>query len=92
MGISTTCPVPPSPASCIEAQRLIRFSFSGFSLPRYRLRDSSGYSYEDLYFVPTASNAQIADTMPPVYDVADVQMYIVILFLGVVILCFMKRS
>ena len=67
-------------------------SFSGFSLPRYRLRDSSGYSYDDLYFVPTASNAQIADTMPPVYDVADVQMYIVILFLGVVILCFMKRS
>lgn len=65
---------------------------SGFSYPRYRLPSGSSYTYYDLHLVPENSNMEIAVDLVPRYSAAALLPYIIILFLGGCILCFMKRS
>lgn len=66
-------------------------SASGFSYPRYRV--SSGSSgYITLYLTPTDSNMEIMTSMEPRQTVDDFVPYILVFMLGVVIVCFMKRS
>ena len=66
-------------------------SCSGFSYPRYRT-SSSSYDYTTLYITPTASNMDIATETAPVVSVTDILPYVSILFLGVILLCCMRKS
>lgn len=70
-----------------------QFRVSSWSTPQYRLSSSSGYQYNDLTFTSIDySNAQIADSFPPLVPVSDVLSFVPILFLGVIVLClFIKR-
>lgn len=66
-------------------------SAPAFSYPRYRTTSSSS-TYVSLYLKPTDSNMEIATAHSPKYSVNDLIPYVSITLLGVVILCFMKRS
>lgn len=66
-------------------------SASSFAYPRYRTSSSSG-SYTYLYLIPESSNMEIATTNAPRVVVSDVLPYVTIFLLGVIWLCFMKRS
>lgn len=61
-----------------------------WSYPRYR--EDSGYTYTDLYILPTASNANVAEEVPSLYTISDLLPYGTLLMLGVIFLCCMKRS
>lgn len=67
-------------------------SASAFSYPRYREYSGSGYNYVDLHLIPENSNIDIATSNTPKYGVEDFVPYILVFMLGVVIVCFMKRS
>lgn len=67
-------------------------SASAFSYPRYREYSGSSYSYVDLHLIPENSNMEIATTNSPKYGPEDFVPYILVFMLGVVIVCFMKRS
>lgn len=62
-----------------------------WSYPRYRT-GSSSYTYEDLHIIPEHSNAQIAEDMTGLFSFDDLAPYFTILMLGVLFVCFMKRS
>ncbi len=64
-------------------------SAPAFSYPRYRISSSD---YITLYLKPTDSNMDIATSHQPKFSVDDILPYVMISCLGVVILCFMKRS
>lgn len=66
------------------------FSCSSFAVPRYRLSDSSGYQYSDLYLTVTGSNLDIATTFPGTYTFSNSWPYIVIGLLGVIFVCMMR--
>lgn len=66
------------------------FSCSSFAVPRYRLSDSSGYQYSDLYLTVTGSNLDIATTFPGTYTFSNSWPYIVIGLLGVILVCMMR--
>lgn len=66
-------------------------SASGFSYPRYRTSNSS-YDYVTLYLRPENSNMEIAVQSAPLYSSSDLLPYVSIFLLGVIIVCFMKRS
>lgn len=65
-------------------------SAPAFSYPRYR--PTSNSDYINLYIKPTNSNMEIATTHYPKYSVDVIIPYVSITLLGVLILCFMKRS
>lgn len=65
-------------------------SASAFSYPRYRT--SSSASYTTLYLTPENSNMDIATTNVPRVPVSQALPYVTIFLLGVILLCFMKRS
>lgn len=65
-------------------------SVSGFAYPRYRT--ASGYDYEYLYLTPTASNMKISTEFEGQVPIEDLLPYVIILLLGGVFVCFMKRS
>lgn len=66
------------------------FSCSSFSVPRYRLYDSSGYQYSDLHLTVTGSNLDVATTFPGSYTFANSWPYIVIGLMGVILVCMMR--
>lgn len=66
------------------------FSCSSFAVPRYRLSDSSGYQYSDLYLTVTGSNLDIATNFPGTYTFSNSWPYIVIGLLGVILVCMMR--
>ena len=66
------------------------FSCSSFAVPRYRLSDSSGYQYSDLYLTVTGSNLHVATTFPGSYTFANSWPYIVIGLMGVILVCMMR--
>ena len=66
------------------------FSCSSFAVPRYRLSDSSGYQYSDLYLTVTGSNLHVATTFPGSYTFANSWPYIVIGLMGVILVCLMR--
>ena len=67
-------------------------SAGGFDYPSYRLNSGSSWDYYDLHLIPTDSNMRIATSMSDYIPVSEFLPYLLILFGGVVILCFMKRS
>lgn len=62
-----------------------------WSYPRYR-ESGSSYNYTDLHIVPESTNVQIATEMMPYYSISDLLPYSIFLVLGVLFVCFMKRS
>ena len=66
------------------------FSCSSFSVPRYRLYDSSGYQYSDLHLSVTGSNLNVATTFPGSYTFANSWPYIIIGLMGVILVCLMR--
>lgn len=66
------------------------FSCSSFSVPRYRLYDSSGYQYSDLHMTVTGSNLDVATTFPGSYTFVDSWPYIIIGLMGVILVCLMR--
>lgn len=66
------------------------FSCSSFSVPRYRLYDSSGYQYSDLHLTVTGSNLDVATTFPGSYTFSNSWQYIVIGLMGVILVCMMR--
>lgn len=65
-------------------------SSPAFSYPRYR--PSSGSSYVTLYLKPTNSNMDIATSHTPRFTAVDFLPYLSVFMLGVICLCYMKRS
>lgn len=65
-------------------------SCSGFSIPRYRLSDSSGYQYNDLSVKVYDSNLSIARAFPSTWRLDNGWYYLVIAFLGVILICLMR--
>lgn len=66
-------------------------SAAGFSLPRYRLPNSSSYDYADLHLTVYESNLQIASAFPNAITITESIPFIMVGFMGV-ILFFMMRS
>lgn len=66
------------------------FSCSSFSIPRYRLFDSSAYQYEDLQLVVEDTNMLVATDFPSSYTFSNSWPYIVIGLLGVILVCLMR--
>lgn len=66
------------------------FTCSGFSIPRYRLHNSSSYTYSDLYVIPSANNIQLMTEFSSNGSFNHVYPYIIIGFLGVVVFCMMR--
>lgn len=64
-------------------------SLPSFSYPRYR--ETSSYDYITMYMKPIATNIDIATAFEPVVSAADILPYVIILCLGVLIVCYMKR-
>lgn len=65
-------------------------SCSGFSIPRYRLKDSSGYQYDDLSVKVYDSNLSVARAFPSTWRMDNGWYYLVIAFLGVMLICLMR--
>lgn len=65
-------------------------SCSGFSIPRYRLSDSSGYQYNDLSVKVYDSNLSVARAFPSTWRMDNGWYYLVIAFLGVILICLMR--
>lgn len=63
---------------------------SGFSIPRYRLTNSSGYQYEDLSVKVYDSNLSVARAFPSTWRMENGWYYLVIAFLGVILICLMR--
>lgn len=66
------------------------FSCSTFSIPRYRLYNGSGYQYEDLRLVVEDTNMHVATVFPGSYTFSNSWPYIIIGFLGVILVCLMR--
>lgn len=66
------------------------FSCSGYSIPRYRLYNSSGYQYNDMYALVYQSNLDVATSFPLSVTPSDGWPYICIAMLGVISLCLMR--
>lgn len=65
-------------------------SCSGFSIPRYRLVDSSGYQYTDMYCSVYESNLGVSTSFKPFFDFDTAWPYIAIGMMGVIIVCLMR--
>ena len=70
--------------------RKYTLSCSGFSIPRYRLANSSGYQYEDLNVKVYDSNLSVARAFPSTWRIDNGWYYLVIAFLGVILVCLMR--
>lgn len=67
-----------------------QFSCSGFSLPRYRLSNSSGYQYTDGYFRIIDSNMDIAYRFANRTSFATAYPYLILGFVGVILVCLLR--
>ena len=65
-------------------------SCSGFSIPRYRLSNSSGYQYQDLTVKVYDSNLSVARAFPSTWRMDNGWYYLVVAFLGVILVCLMR--
>lgn len=62
----------------------------GFSIPRYRLADSSGYGYTDMYCSVYSSNLDVQTSFQSAFNFENSWPYITIGLLGVIIVCMMR--
>lgn len=70
--------------------RLYDVSCYGFSIPRYRLVDSSGYGYTDMYCSVYSSNLDVQTSFQSAFNFENSWPYITIGLLGVIIVCMMR--
>lgn len=63
-----------------------------WSYPRYREADGNSWEYVDLHISPEYSNCDVATSMEPVMTIGDLLPYASILLLGVLFVCFIRRS
>ena len=70
--------------------RQYTFSCSGYSIPRYRLTDSSGYQYTDMYCSVYASNLDVQTSFQSAFNFDNSWPYITIGLLGVIVVCMMR--
>lgn len=70
--------------------RQYNVSCSGFSIPRYRLFDSSGYQYTDMYCSVFDSNLDVQTSFQSAFNFENSWPYITIGLLGVIIVCMMR--
>lgn len=70
--------------------RLYDVSCYGFSIPRYRLSDSSGYGYTDMYCSVYSSNLDVQTSFQSAFNFDNSWPYITIGLLGVIIVCMMR--
>lgn len=70
--------------------RQYNVSCSGFSIPRYRLSDSSGYQYTDMYCSVYESNLDVQTSFQSAFNFDNSWPYITIGLLGVIIVCMMR--
>lgn len=73
-----------------SAGREYTVSCSGYSIPRYRLSSSSGYEYHDLSVNVYDSNLSVARAFPSTWRMDNGWYYLVIAFLGVILICLMR--
>lgn len=62
----------------------------GFSIPRYRLSDSSGYGYTDMYCSVYSSNLDVQTSFQSAFNFENSWPYITIGLMGVIIVCMMR--
>lgn len=62
----------------------------GFSIPRYRLSDSSGYGYTDMYCSVYSSNLDVQTSFQSAFNFENSWPYITIGLLGVIIVCMLR--
>lgn len=62
----------------------------GFSIPRYRLSDSSGYGYTDMYCSVYSSNLDVQTSFQSAFNFENSWPYITIGLLGVIIVCILR--
>lgn len=62
----------------------------GFSIPRYRLTDSSGYGYTDMYCSVYSSNLDVQTSFQSAFNFENSWPYITIGLLGVIIVCMLR--
>ncbi len=62
----------------------------GFSIPRYRLSDSSSYGYTDMYCSVYSSNLDVHTSFQSSFNFENSWPYITIGLLGVIIVCMMR--
>lgn len=72
-----------------SAGRKYTVSCSGFSIPRYRLEDSSS-NRQDLNVKVYDSNLSVARAFPSTWRMDNGWYYLVIAFLGVILVCLMR--
>lgn len=72
-----------------SAGRKYTVSCSGFSIPRYRLEDSSS-NRKDLNVKVYDSNLSVARAFPSTWRMDNGWYYLVIAFLGVILVCLMR--
>lgn len=66
-------------------------NFPAFALPTYRVYSGSTWTTPTLYLTPTESNLIFPDGPSPTYSISDLLPYLVILLLGGIFVCCMKR-
>lgn len=62
----------------------------GFSIPRYRLSDSSGYGYTDMYCSVYSSNLDVQTSFQSAFNFENSWPYITIGLLGVIFVCMLR--
>ena len=62
----------------------------GFSIPRYRRADSSGYGYTDMYCSVYSSNLDVQTSFQSAFNFENSWPYITIGLLGVIIVCMLR--
>lgn len=67
-------------------------SIPAWSYPRYRRQSGNTWNYEDIYLIPQYSNCDVATAMEPELTITDLLPYASILLLGVLFVCFIRRS
>ena len=67
------------------------FNAPAFSNPRYRVADSSGYSYTDLYLTPSYSNVVIEDNFASSYPMSDTLLMCCFASCGLILIVLISR-
>lgn len=68
------------------------FNAPAFSQPRYRLSNSTGYSYTDLQLNPSASNVVIQNSFEPVSDFDDTMQLVLFAAVGLILVVLVSRG
>ena len=68
------------------------FNAQAFSVPRYRVANSSGYTYTDLYLTPSYSNVVIEDTFASSYELSDTLLMCCFFAVGLILVVLISKG